>query len=586
MRVLFGSLAWAVLISLPGAQPGISQEPTIRATARLVTLDVVAAGKDGKPVADLTAENFVVLDNGKARNVRPFRAGKETEADLASSGSRGAAERMRLPDPLPAGLHTNLRQAESMPSRATVILLDALNTSVEDQLFAKSEIAKFLRNLPEGEPVGIYVLTSQLRIVHALSADSESLIQGLNRKPENTGANVETESAVARTLDGAKLNQILADATVREMVEFQIVADQNVALARLSDRIERTFGALESIAHHLAPVAGRKSLLWVSAAFPMVVSSDIRTGTGSPVSFEAASERAFRALTAAGVSVYPIDARGLLVDPLYRAKDSYTKYAMGQVLGASRSRGNKRGGRATFTSPDPLVYAERDETTAHHDIMQDLAKRTGGKAFFDSNAVSRAAREAIADGAGSYTLGFYPGEGDADFDGRFHRLQVKVNGVAGVSVRHREGYYAGVAKPGADSMRRESMWNLMTGPLTSGAIPLAVQAVPLDRAKLRVVVRINPEAVTMREVSSRWTGELEIVLLYTDERGNRKGTHGETLRLDLSAGERGQALDAGVNYRVEAPVMEGSRFLTVGVRDNADGRVGTVRIDLGEILPK
>jgi len=588
-----------LLLLLVAVRPGASQQKpdaspsvTIRTTTRLVTLDVVVLDKSGKPVPDLQAQDFVLLDNGKPQpNVRIFRRGSAgAGANPAPAGSPGtpgiptAAERMRLPDPLPAGLYTNLRQAESRPPTATIVLLDVLNTPVEDQVFAKAQIAKFLQNLPAGEPVGLYVLTSQLKVVHPISTDAESLAAHLDRKPVYAGANPETESTVLRTLDNNKLNQVLFDPRVKEMVEFQISADQNAAITKLADRMNRTFAALESIAHHLAPVPGRKSLLWVSAAFPMVVSSDIRTGTGSPISFGHAAEPAFRALTGAGVSVYPIDARGVMVDPLYRAKDSYSKYAMGQVLGASRSRGGRRGGRATFTSPDPLVYAERDETTAHHDIMQDIAKRTGGRAFFDTNAVSKAALEAVADNAGSYTLGFYPPE--TDDNGKFHRVQVKIKDRPGVGVRHREGYFAAAANPGKDALRRDTMFTLMNGPLTSGTIPLAVQCMPLEGSKLRVVMRMDPTAVTLREASTRWSGDLEILLLYTDEAGNRKGAIAENLRLDLSGEEYAHAMDQGINYRLDAPFAKGSKFLTVGVRDNADGRVGTVRLDLGEVLAR
>jgi VWFA-related protein len=592
-------LRTAGLLSLPillllFARQGASQQQqdsvVIRTTTRLVTLDVVVLDKSGKPVPGLQAQDFVLLDNGKPQpNIRIFRHG--IAEDAAARTMQGpapalpdAAQRMRLPDPLPAGLFTNLRQAESMPPTATIVLFDVLNTSVEDQVFAKAQISKFLQNLPAGEPVGLYALTSQLRVVHPLSTDAASLAAQLDRKPVYAGANVETESTVLKTLDNSKLNQILFDPRVKEMVEFQISADQNAAITKLADRMDRTFGALESIAHHLAPVSGRKSLLWVSAAFPMVVSSDIRTGTGSPVSFGHAADRAFRALTGAGVSVYPIDARGVMVDPLYRAKDAYSKYAMGQLLGASRSRGGRRGGRATFTSPDPLVYAERDETTAHHDIMQDIAKRTGGRAFFDTNAVSKAALDAMSDNAGSYTLGFYPPE--ADDSGKFHRVQVKINDRPGVTVRHREGYFTAVSKPGKDVLRRDSMFTLMSGPLTSGTIPLAVQCMPVDGSKLRVVMRMDPTAVTLREASARWYGELEILLLYTDDAGNRKGAIAETLKLDLSGEEYAHAMDQGINYRLDAPFAAGSKFLTVGVRDNTDGRVGTIRVDLGEVLAR
>ncbi|BDC49265.1 hypothetical protein F183_A15810 [Bryobacterales bacterium F-183] len=429
-------------------------------------------------------------------------------------------------------------------------------------------------------------MTQRLHVVHPLSHDVASLTKALDRKAVSaTASSIETESSLAQTLDGNKLDQILSDPRVRDIAETQIASDQSIAITRLTDRITRTFGALENIAHHLATVPGRKSLLWVSAAFPMVVSSDIRTGTGSPHSFDSLAQRVFRSMTTAGVSVYPIDARGLLVDRLYRAKDPFARYAMSQVLGASQSRGRQRGGRGTFVSSDPLVHGERDENTAHHDIMQDIAKRTGGRAFFDSNAVAKAALDAISDNAGAYTLGFYPAGGSDEADGKFHRLQVKLKGRDGTQIRHREGYFAAAVKPPKDELRRDSMLVLMNGPLRLDAIPLAVQCVPLDPGKARVVIRVDPTAITFRESSSQWSGELEIALLYLDGADQRRGVTAETLRLNLSAVEYAQAMEQGINYRLEALLPKDAKVLIVGVRDNADGRLGTVRVNLETVLP-
>jgi hypothetical protein len=75
----------------------------------------------------------------------------------------------------------------------------------------------------------------------------------------------------------------------------------------LSQRIEATLNALEVIARRLAGIAGRKNLIWVSSAFPLLFNDGLgRRNVDPDVS------RAARAITDANVAVYPVDARGLV----------------------------------------------------------------------------------------------------------------------------------------------------------------------------------------------------------------------------------------------------------------------------------
>lgn len=70
-----------------------------------------------------------------------------------------------------------------------------------------------------------------------------------------------------------------------------------------------------------------------------------------------------------------------------------------------------------------MAHADRDETVSHHDTMEDLAKRTGGRAFYSSNDTAKSIREALDDSTENYVLGYYPSE--YEDNGRYRRIQVK-----------------------------------------------------------------------------------------------------------------------------------------------------------------
>jgi hypothetical protein len=65
LSTVLALLALAFPSIAPSAQ-NVPQPPTISVSSRLVQVAVIARDKNG-PVADLTKDDFVVLDRGRAR---------------------------------------------------------------------------------------------------------------------------------------------------------------------------------------------------------------------------------------------------------------------------------------------------------------------------------------------------------------------------------------------------------------------------------------------------------------------------------------------------------------------------------------
>src|SRR5690242_14340308 len=60
--------------------PAATAPTTIKSTAEEVVLDVVVRDKKGKPIKDLTADDFSVMDNGTKQQIKSFRLVEGTEA--------------------------------------------------------------------------------------------------------------------------------------------------------------------------------------------------------------------------------------------------------------------------------------------------------------------------------------------------------------------------------------------------------------------------------------------------------------------------------------------------------------------------
>lgn len=571
----FRPLSISLLLAMLLSQPGEPQAPpapdvVLRTTTRLVSLNVIVRDKTGRAVSGLAASDFTLLDEGKTQEVRVFR--EEARAS-ASVEYASIAARMDLPADLPPGTYTNFNSPT--PQSVSVILLDGLNTPVVDQRYTRLQILEFLGQLKPDDRVGLYALGDRLRVLHDFTTDARSLLKAMGRYGGELHDGNRTITDVSVFMNDQKLQAALQGGTEMQMLTDQIAADQNTALAGLEERVRRTMGALEAIAQRLSIVPGRKNLVWVSAAFPTIVATDVRTGTGSPATFGREADRASRALAEAGVAIYPIDARGVMVEPAYQASVTYNQRNMARLLNNTRGRGRRDQNRFPLSSPDPMVFGDRDEKTAHHDVMQELAARTGGRAFLNANDIQTALRDALDEGAGSYTLGYYPSQYEEN--GRFRRVQVKAK-CAGCTVRHREGYFSAERSSGKEP-QRETLSAIVAAPFDTAGVPLAVQTVRMDK-QWRVAVRMDPAAVTLREARGRWLGRVDVVMIFLDEAGGSKGGGEESVALDLSAADREAAMASGFNYRQALPVVEGAKRLVIAVRDVPTGRVGTVRIDL------
>lgn len=384
---------------------------TLRSYSRLVEVSVVVK-KDGKHVSGLSGNDFVLYENGKPQRIAAFE--ESTEALPANRLDSAAA--------MQPGHYTN---AAETSRGIAVIVIDSINTPVLDQTYARQHMIKFLReaHFPQDQPIGLMVSArGGLKVVHHFTTDTSVLVAALNAvKGESPSSSADPAPAVAeeiRSLQGFS-DQVDAPAFYCEMA------------------LRDTVRVFRELAHTLRGFPGRKTVLWATAGFPFQCGS---------VTFADLSGRAFRELADANVSIYPVDARGLLAydfmsaDPSTRMTGTQARNPGAYNL--QRYSGWFRSFRNSIES------------------LQETAERTGGIAFYNTNGISQALNKAMVDSADYYVLGYYTQAGDAK-QAEWRNIQVKSR-VRGITLRHRSGVYI---LPSADTNKKDDLDLAQTSPL-------------------------------------------------------------------------------------------------------------------------
>ncbi len=397
----------------PSQQPS-STGVTLHAGTQLVIVDVVVTDKDHKPVHGLQQSDFNLTEESVPQVVKHF---EEHTALTAADATRFPA----MPA-MPPGVFTNFTP-EPVNGAVNVLLLDALNTPLKDQMFVHQQLLAFLNAVPPGTRIAIFGLTTKLIMLQGFTSDPAVLKAVASSKKGTASALLDDptggggiQNSVADDMEDAG-----ADATaVANLRQF----DAQMQSFQLQLRAKYTLDAMNQLGHYLSGIPGRKNLIWFSGSFPITILPDTTGNFPDPFAAVADSEEEFRdtvnLLARSQVAVYPIDARGLFNS---------------QVFSATTTR-NYTGNPARMRQD---LEKFSSDTASEHSTMQEMADATGGRAFLNTNGLAQAVATAISEGSNFYTLTYTPS--DLVRDGKFRKIKVQLE-QQGLNLAYRRGYYA------------------------------------------------------------------------------------------------------------------------------------------------
>ena len=538
------------------APASAESRPTFHATSRLVLVDVVVTDKKGVFIRNLKPADFTVFEDGKPQRITAFGA------HVAADSPRPAPQ-----IDLPPHQYTNYN-AISPDHPITIVLLDMLNTVITERAYAREQMLKFLSSMPTGQPVGLFALTSNLKMLQGFTQNSDALIAAAKSvKDKNESVRLHTPEG---ELEDAEANAAMLAALgiPSATAAFLSRALNNEQQYQLDLRVRSTFAALRALAAAVAGYPGRKNLIWLSGDFPIALGPEGDSNPQLPnyLAYQSEVHETTALLSSSQIAVYPVDVRGL------------------QDFNPTGSFG----GRPSRDEMDPNGQMGRQVTAQINTqtTMKEIAEETGGEAFYNDNDLKSLMRRSLDQGSNYYTLAYVPV--NHDWNRAYRKIDVKVAGED-LKLRHRRGYYA-LPETGADG--RDAAHLLMaamraTVPETTRLL-LKVQVLPPDGQRKTVSVDLSlvpSQLIFLDSDDQHKKATVDFMAVALDKHLKDAAVVSNTVDANLQPDMYQKMMHGAFPDHLELDLKPGKYILRLGAIDRNSQKIGTVDVPL-EVGPQ
>ena len=432
---LVSALAGAAAIEgqSPASPPQEPQRPTFRLDANFVRVDIYPTA-DGKPVTDLTAADFEVLEDSVLQQIETFE-----RVDIAG---HTPVEQRRDPN----NVAEMRAQAENPRARVFVIFLDTYHTELAGSHRMQRSLVSMLDQMMAPDDL-FAVMTPHMSPSDLAFARKTETVEGYLRRYWTWGERdrmLPTDPIERRYVDcypgqaGPDGRRPLVSPLAQELIDrrretFALNALQDLSLYLRGLREERkavvavTIGWLLPRADRGVSGPGTPPGQLGTTPSGRLTTDTLKSDYGYSIA-DCEKDRQTLAYTdlfqeyldlidianRSNVSIYPVDSRGLA------ASDT--------PIGSGQER-----------SPADEIQRVRRRVEG----LRTLAVDTDGIAVIDTNDIDSGLKRIVADMSSYYLVGYYTK--NAKLDGRFRKISVRVK-RPGVNVRARRGYKAATAE--------------------------------------------------------------------------------------------------------------------------------------------
>ena len=386
------------------------------AEVTIVNVDVSVRDKNG-PVSGLKLEDFVVSQDGKLQPLTNFAVYTEKSEAPAAAATALPAAAPTAPAPVatatPAAAVAPLKREPAF----IAIYVDNENILPMNRNRVIGRMTEWVRDhLTPPDVAMVISYQRSMKILQPFTSDADEVAAALNTMKRYTGGRTDAVNSRKQVEDYIDQN---ADQNPTSIISAM---DQATSFAREQrNNLQFTIGALQELIGMMTGLPGKKAIVYLSDGLAMTpgleLFYEIEDRYRSPSTLSAAHEndatdlfqRLVTSATAAGVTFYTIDARGLESESGIEAENRTSRSSLAANI-------------AQTNYQDSLTY---------------MADQTGGLAVLNSNDPTPGLNRISADLDTYYSLGYRLTPSGQD---RTHRIDVKVKGHPEYKLNYRRTF--------------------------------------------------------------------------------------------------------------------------------------------------
>ncbi len=540
-----GGFASGQSAQAPASDPSqVPQQPpiTFRADINYVEVDARVLDQQGAFVPSLKAGDFQVFEDGKPQAVSVF--------SLVNIPVERAERPLFASKPIEPDTKNNLQGADG---RIYLLVLDDYHTSFLRSSRTKAAARQFIeRYMGANDTAAVVTTSGRANAGQEFTNNPRLLLQAVDKFMGNK-------------LRSATLNRIDEEARTRD------TRQQGDKIGDMDDQ-ERGFNArnaldtIRNLANYLGNIRGRRKAL---VLFSEGIDYDIFDvfGNSQASTVMDATRDLIAAATRANVAIYGVDPRGLTL--MGDDAIEIQSFPDDTSLGINQNS----------------LY---NELRLSQDSLRVLSDETGGFAVVNRNDFATAFQRIVDDNSSYYVLG-YTASNDKR-DGRYRKIEVRLNNHPGLTVRARKGYVASRGKPpekkptpsGPNSVSPE-LKDAMESPLPLAGLPMistaAVFKGPSPKGTVVLSTLINGSSLPFVEKEGMFRNDLEVLVVASDDKGKSFSNERNTVTLNMKPDTANRVKATGFRFISSLDLPPG-RYQTArrGPRgEHQEGRIEHLR---------
>jgi len=487
--------------------------------------------KSGKGIEGLTAKDFVITEDGVPQKISfiEYQTLPDiTEPPLPPGPARGVPvdklARVQI-SPEPVGT-TKYRD-----KRLLALYFDMTTMQPPDQIRALEAAQKFISTkLTKADLVAVMEYAGgSVQVLQDFTDDRDKLQTVMETLVVGEGSGLDESTNDASTSDnGAAFGQ--------DDTEFNLF------------NTDRQLAAVQTAVRMLGTVSEKKSMVIFASGMTL-------NGLDNQAQLHSAINASIRA----GVTLWPVDARGLVASaPLGDA-----------------SKGSN-GGAGMYTGASAQAFSGNFQKS--QDTLWALAADTGGKALLDNNDLTVGMVNAQKSISSYYLIGYYTT--NQALDGKFRRIKISLSNNVAANIDYRQGYYSNKTFNKftlADKERQLEDALMLGDPITELTIALELEYFQLNRAEYFVpmIVKIpGSELVLARKRGAEHT-LIDFVYEVKDDFGTTMSNVRDKVDVKLTDVTAAELPKKPVQYQTGFTLLPGKYSLKFLARDAETGRIGT-----------